>query len=252
MRSSGQHRSADQGRRRVLSRPVRFDRLAAVVLAALALSPATVAPASAQGLFEALFGRIHHRPVYRLPPQATPFADPFRMFDRDRRMSGDVGGPATAFCVRACDGRFFPIQRHARMSTAEACKSFCPASPTMVFQGSKIDYAVGPRGIRYSNLENAFLYRRRLVDNCTCNGKDAFGLVRLDVKEDPTLHPGDIVATRNGLATVRNPKTAEFTPVDPKSALAAVKVMPVPPQDKVEPVSDVSALRMRRSVQLSR
>jgi hypothetical protein len=174
------------------------------------------------------------------------------MFHRDRRMSGDVGGPATAFCVRTCDGRFFPIQRHVRASTAEMCKSFCPASQTMVFHGSRIDHAVGPRGIRYSNLENAFVYRKRRVDNCTCNGRDAFGLVRIDVKEDPTLHPGDIVAMRNGLATVRNPRTAEFTPVDPKSALAAIKVMPVPPPEKVEPVSEVPALRTQRSVQLSR
>jgi hypothetical protein len=38
-----------------------------------------------------------------------------------------------------------------------------------------------------------------LVPNCTCNGKDAFGLTRIDVKSDLTLRPGDIVSTKDGL-----------------------------------------------------
>ena len=33
------------------------------------------------------------------------------------------------------------------------------------------------------------------MTNCTCNGKDAFGLAKIDVASDPTLKPGDIVAT---------------------------------------------------------
>ena len=39
------------------------------------------------------------------------------------------------------------------------------------------------------------MYRQKIVEGCTCNGKDSFGLARIDVASDPTLRPGDIVAT---------------------------------------------------------
>ena len=48
---------------------------------------------------------------------------------------------------------------------------------------------------RYADLDNAFVYRQKLIPDCTCNGKDAFGLAKIDVASDPTLKPGDIVAT---------------------------------------------------------
>ena len=40
-------------------------------------------------------------------------------------------------------------------------------------------------------------------------------MVRVDVKSDPTLRSGDIVATNDGLVSYRggNGKSAEFTPV---------------------------------------
>ena len=107
------------------------------------------------------------------------------------------------------------------MSATELCKSFCPAAKTKVFAGSKIDHSVASDGTRYADLDNAFLYRERTVDNCTCNGKDAFGLAPLKPELDPTLRPGDIVATNDGLATYngnRNARSAEFTPIDKSGA----------------------------------
>jgi hypothetical protein len=61
-----------------------------------------------------------------------------------------------------------------------------------------------------------------VVDNCSCNGKDAFGLAPIDVNSDPTLRNGDIVATGAGLmsyASVPRPgrgtqAASNFTPVD--------------------------------------
>ncbi len=35
--------------------------------------------------------------------------------------------------------------------------------------------------------------------NCTCNGKTALGLAKIDLAADPTLRAGDIVATAQGL-----------------------------------------------------
>jgi hypothetical protein len=245
-----------------------------VFSAALVLVAA--APASAEGLFEALFGRGFQRP--EPPPQINSYADPRGSFGRDHRPSfrdfgaghgsGYTSGPTsggghgTAFCVRTCDGRYFPLQRHASASPAELCKSFCPAAKTMVFSGSKIDYAVGPGGVRYADLDNAFAYRDKVVENCTCNGKDGLGLARVDAADDPTLRPGDIVATNDGLTTYRgrSSRTAEFTPINPSSGewarrLSEIKVRPAPPLQKIEPVTEDDAKprrKERRRVQSAR
>jgi hypothetical protein len=215
---------------------------------ALALS-ALPAPASAQGFFEALFGGFRRAAP---PPQASSFADPFGFFGGESRRSrggdGEYSGGGGTYCVRTCDGRFFPIQRHASASPAELCKAFCPAAQTMIFTGGKIDYAVGSNGRRYADLDNAFAYRDRTVDNCTCNGKDPYGLVRIDTATDPTLRPGDIVATKDGLVAFHGGKSgqaANFTPINPsalpidwRSRLSELKITPVAPPPKIEPVAD--------------
>lgn len=229
-------------------------------LAVLALGFAAVQPASAQGLLEALFGGGFRRPPP--PVSASAFADPFGALFGDRRApapSGEIasngGGGGVAYCVRTCDGRFFPLQRHASASPAELCKSFCPAAKTAVFTGSKIDTATS-NGTRYADMENAFVYRQRVVDNCTCNGKDAFGLARLDVASDPTLRPGDIVATTEGFTSFKGRKTAggDFTPIDRanitatlRRQLAETKVTPAP-----TPTHDVPPLRKSADRQASR
>ena len=79
--------------------------------------------------------------------------------------------------------------------------AFRPSSPTKVFSGSNLVYALAADGSRYGKLTNAFAFRKTLVPNCTCNGKDHFGLTRVDGNADPTLRPGDIVATANGRVT---------------------------------------------------
>ena len=101
-------------------------------------------------------------------------------------------------------------------------------------------------GTRYADLDNAFAYRDKVVDNCSCNGKDGLGLARADGVSDPTLRPGDIVATEDGLATYNNggkSKTAAFTPIKSSSGewarrLSEVKVAPAPPVEKIVPVAN--------------
>jgi hypothetical protein len=219
-----------------------------LITASMLCLSGALAPAAAQSLFEALFGGGYQRPE-PLPPQASSYADPLSLGSRDnRRSAGDSGsfGHGTVFCVRTCDGRYFPMQRHAGASPAEICRSFCPASKTMVFSGSKIDYAVAPNGTRYADLDRAFVYRDKVVDNCTCNGKDGLGLARLDTASDPTLRAGDIVVTNDGLSTFHGKsgaKSAEFTPINPSSSewarkLSEVKVRRAPPTQKIEPVAN--------------
>ena len=198
-----------------------------IAVSALAAALLAAAPASAQGLFDVLFGRAAPR---QAPPQALSYAPPeprqAAPREREGRDSGSVNvgsGRATAFCVRTCDGRHFPIQRHRNATQAQLCSAMCPAAKTMVFSGSAIDHAVGPKGERYANLENAFVYRKQIVPDCTCNGKSAFGLAPVDIADDPTLHAGDIVATKTGLVayTPGRSRSADgsFTPIQDYPAL---------------------------------
>ena len=206
---------------------------------------ALLQPASAQGLFETLFGGFRYHRAAPLPPQTSFYADPQGLPGRESRPhAGEYGGRGTLFCVRTCDGRYFPLLRHAGVLPAQMCRSFCPASKTMVLSGSKIDHAVAHNGTRYADLKSAFAYRDRVVENCTCNGRDGLGLAHLDSASDPTLRPGDIVATNEGFVSYRGAKskTAPFTPIDPSSGawarkLSEIKIRPAPPAAAVAPVS---------------
>jgi hypothetical protein len=115
------------------------------------------------------------------------------------------------------------------------CRAICPYSGTKVFFGSEIIGAVAEDGQKYTSLNTAFVYRKRLVANCSCNGKNAFGLASFDVKNDPTLRPGDIVSTEEGLLNYmgKAAQSAAFTPVNP--AALPVDVSPSPAQQLLPP-----------------
>ncbi len=170
---------------------------AAAILAALALAPA----AQAEDFFTSLFGAFGaHRA--QLPAMPLPFASEGNSLAPDAdapRPRALYSGGAQAYCVRSCDGRYFPISAAGNQSKAASCNSFCPASDTRVVYGSAIDNAVTENGKPYSELPNAFRYRTELVAGCTCNGKDPTGLAAVRIEDDPTLRKGDIVAGSGGL-----------------------------------------------------
>ena len=147
---------------------------------------------------------------------------------RSRIYSG--GGGGQAWCVRTCDGRYFPISGSDDQSRLASCSSFCPASETKVVYGSNIDNAATESGKAYSDLSNAFRYRNELVAGCTCNGKDPVGLVTVPIDNDPTLRKGDLVVGKQGLAVAKRDASrsngANFTPLPP-SAQARYRNLPV-------------------------
>lgn len=223
----------------------------AVARAALAAGVALLlagAPerAQAQGLFDVL------RSIFGGPPPGPRGGPPLLLdgFPRDgERPPAAHGGPAVAYCVRLCDGRYFPLPRNAgapAMTPAQVCSAMCPAAKTQVFHGSQIDHAVSSSGGGYAKLQNAFLYRERLVEDCSCTGAGGTGLARIDIEADPTLRPGDIVVTADGPVVFkgsrRPPHRADdFTPAEsyrglPKSLRRQLSNMriqedagPVPP-----------------------
>jgi len=161
--------------------------IAATSLCALALAPT----AQAQDFFSALFGGFRHRG----PPQIImPFSNAPQGDARPR-----YNGGGQAYCVRSCDGRYFPISGPDNQSKAASCNNFCPASETTLVYGSHIDDAATEAGKPYSELPNAFRFRNEIVAGCTCNGKDQIGLAPVSIDKDPTLRKGDIVAGPNGL-----------------------------------------------------
>jgi uncharacterized protein DUF2865 len=206
---------------------MRYLKVTGPALAALLMALAADT-ANAQGWTDLL------KPVARSPaPQtegrAPAYADPGRNssdpmdFFRQqghRHSSTRYGGGSTGYCVRLCDGRYFPVQRAGDANPDAMCNAFCPASKTKVYYGGDIDHARASDGKRYEDLDTAYEYRERIVPDCTCNGKDPGGLVALDAASDPTLRPGDMIATKDGLMSYRTARsrrgteTANFTPVE--------------------------------------
>lgn len=209
---------AYQGPRLVMRLATGFIGLAVVTCAA--------APPASAGFFDTVingFRRAVGAPD--LPARDPALVDPFTSLAN--RITGDVPqqeldhlrpdarGPQKAFCVRTCDGHYFPVQAHAGLSAAESCHAFCPASETRLYGGSNIDTAIASDGRRYADLPTAFAYRKAVVAGCSCNGRTAFGLAHIDIARDPTLRPGDIVATPQGMAayTINRDNVGAFLPV---------------------------------------
>jgi Protein of unknown function (DUF2865) len=200
---------------------------AALGAGALFAAATTTVPDAAlgEGLFDFLFGGSQERwtppaQTYEHPPPPAPRPSrvaPAALGQENVSEGGGSTGHGVAFCVRLCDGHHFPMEQMVKGTPAETCRAICPYSRTKVFFGAEIGSAVAQDGQRYTNLDTAFAYRKQLVGNCTCNGRDAFGLAPLDVRSDPTLRAGDLVSTKDGFAayTGRSSTGATFTPVDP-------------------------------------
>ncbi len=178
--------------------------------AAAALALATlVPPAQAQDFFSNFF-RSFGRPR---PPVQLPFGDNVQQSEPRQH----AGGGGQAWCVRTCDGRFFPIAGNDADGREKICSSLCPKADIEIVYGGTIDNAATEKGKPYSRLPNAFRYRNELVSGCTCNGKDAAGLARIEPESDPTLRKGDIVAGEKGLVVAnqsadRRGASVEFSP----------------------------------------
>ncbi len=113
---------------------------AALLLCAGALTR----PASAEDFFFNLFGGFGARPpgpsriVLPFTNDGAPTEAPR---PRVTRRAGEV-----AWCVRTCDGRYFPITGQDAQGRAASCDRFCPASKTELVYGNDIDHAATANG----------------------------------------------------------------------------------------------------------
>jgi hypothetical protein len=199
---------------------------AASLAASIMLVPGSV---SAEGLFDLFFGGAQKQQTRPGSSQASAF-DPFGLNPQQTQPAAATAprtaGSGPAFCVRSCDGKYFPLTMRGNATPAQTCQAFCPASATKVFYGSHIESASAGNGERYADSENAFAYRKALRADCTCNGRSPSGLAPVDLALDTSLRSGDIIATTDGLVAYTGVRlgadqAAEFTPVNAYPGLTA-------------------------------
>ncbi len=210
---------------------------AAGALALFSVSiPLSSTPASAQ-VYYSIYGGYRNSPPapYRDDrSRANPFTDFFgALFGRRTEEEEKKPDAFAHHCVRTCDGKFFPFSRGERkeISLDKVCNAMCPAAQTKVFSGRGIDNAFAADGQRYSAMPNAFTYRTKVVENCTCNGRDPYGVVNVAPEDDLTLEGGDLVVRDTGFTIYRGAKT--FVPIEKAGMgqafvkqLQAIKILP--------------------------
>ena len=186
-----------------------------LVLACRWSSPAGLA--SAQGFFESLFGRRWSavRSAYRRPIR-TPFGA------QPQEPRTETGG--SVYCVRLCDGRFFPDPAPRRCDPGAGLQLVLPGEPDqdLPWQQHRPRGRAGRQALRRAEhrLRLSREDRRRAAP-ATARTRSGWSIRRS--RNDPTLRPGDIVATKSGLMAYNGGASADanFTPIASYSGLSA-------------------------------
>jgi hypothetical protein len=134
--------------------------------------------------------------------------------------------------VRTCDGYYFPISYStvpARFADDERlCQRLCPATEAVLYShrnpGEDVMRATSAAGRLYSELPNAFAYRKQYNPACSCRAPGQSWADALRSLDDQTIERGDIVVTEEQAKLLSQPRTdAQGKPVrlDPNSARAS-------------------------------
>lgn len=126
-----------------------------------------------------------------------------RATDAGRGLIARHGVPrATKYCVRLCDGFFFPLSlAESEVGYGQAtCSALCPSAVTQLFTappGSDGIELASAQGVSYSSLPRAYAYRKQVSRSCTCTSS-GIGLNVPPIAQDHTLKKGDLIATVKG------------------------------------------------------
>jgi hypothetical protein len=175
-------------------------------------------------------------------PQYRQFANRSRdlfetLFGPGPSVGADVPASGTfrTVCVRTCDGFFFPVSYATvpgRFAEDEqVCRRMCPAAEVALYShrnpGEDINQAVSTTGTPYSELPNAFLYRKEFNPACSCRRPGETWADALKGVDDQTLERGDIVVTEERAKQLSQPRTdAQGKPIRPNPP--AAKATPAP------------------------
>lgn len=115
-----------------------------------------------------------------------------------------------AFCVRLCDGSFFPV-RGTGAGTQEDCNLACPRAPTRLYNttNGEISTAVSAvNGASYFALPVAMRFTKTVDQSCSCGSSDPMKTIL----RDATLRRGDRVMTADGFRVFKGGARPPFSP----------------------------------------
>lgn len=170
------------------------------------------------------------------------------------------GGGLTTYCVRLCDGYYFPIARRTSSSNYEEqyalCRARCPGADVSLYSTRTDSPPERMRsaitGEAYAALPTAFAYRRAFYPDCSCQPKepmtriaeaDTAGMVLAGIETATdgsrvraTLRPVGPVAIVGGRATVTSAALRERAGSEAPGWLGRVEATtrPLLPPDELE------------------
>ncbi len=142
----------------------------------LALGLCCTAPqgARAQSLIQSFFGNLFSGPASSGNQSTRPAQGAYGSYSGMGRYQFGGRGYYRTVCVRTCDGYYFPIRSSAYRrdfhDDAATCQARCGGGQLYYLpkHSGEVEHMLDLSGRRYDQLENAFLYRKQLVDGCTC------------------------------------------------------------------------------------
>jgi hypothetical protein len=197
-------------------------------------------------------------PQYRqLANQGGGFFD--RLFGPGTLLNPDTpSGPAAmsgtfeTVCVRTCDGFYFPISYSTSPNRfaedAQACQRLCPASEAVLYShrttGEDINQAVSANGRLYTELPNAFAYRKQFNPSCSCKAASQTWADALKQLDDQTVERGDIVVnTEERAKQLSQPQTdAQGKPLKPGAKPGATPANASATSDAPDPKRPIRAV----------
>ena len=123
------------------------------------------------------------------------------------------GNTYRTVCVRTCDGFYFPISYSTTPASfpqdEQVCQRMCPAAEVGLYShrnpGEDIAQAISTGGRTYSELPNAFAFRKAFNPSCSCRPPGQTWQQTLKHLEDNTLEQGDIVVTEEQAKLLSQP-----------------------------------------------
>jgi uncharacterized protein DUF2865 len=150
-----------------------------------------------------------------------------------------IGNTYRTLCVRTCDGYYFPVSYSTVPSKfadeEKVCQAMCPASEAVLYShrnpGEDVSQAVSNAGRTYTELPNAFAYRKAFNSSCSCRAAGQTWADALKQLDDQTVERGDIVVNEERAKLLSQPQTdAQGKPIKPapRSNAPAAKATATP------------------------
>jgi hypothetical protein len=153
-----------------------------------------------------------------------------RLFGPGTILSSPDSAPASAsgtyktLCVRTCDGFYFPVSYstvpNKFAEDAQTCQRLCPAAEVALYShrssGEDVTQAVSANGRPYTEMANAFAYRKQFNPSCSCKAAGQTWAEALKQLDDQTVERGDIVVTEERSKQLSQPQVdAQGKPLKP-------------------------------------